>query len=226
MERLAAEEKYGSVHFLLVNLDGLEKAKAYAEAQGLEGRCPHGAGKVPGAYGVRYIPHKVLIGKGGKVLKNYNDFKWSDIDAALSVTVAPSGEDVSSDVEDEKLCGKGCGRPRFRHYATCCRRCEGSSGPHAKDCDERFAPLCENGCGRRPFKHHKTCCTHCSGAEGPHARGCDEKNGKVRPTGDAGDAAALGKLFGQELLGGGKRLSVAEALAGCQAIGILFTATW
>mmetsp|Transcript_45362 Transcript_45362/g.82865 ORF Transcript_45362/g.82865 Transcript_45362/m.82865 type:complete len:728 (+) Transcript_45362:126-2309(+) len=31
-------------------------------------------------------------------------------------------------------CKNGCGRPRFRSYATCCTRCTGSDGPHANDC--------------------------------------------------------------------------------------------
>ena len=45
-------------------------AKEYASAKNLTGACPHGAGQAPGEYGVQYIPHKVLIGKDGVVVKN------------------------------------------------------------------------------------------------------------------------------------------------------------
>lgn len=86
MEKLAADARYkGKVNFLLVNLQGVDKAAAYAKSEGLRGACPHGAGS-PGGYGVKYIPHKVLIGKDGLVLKNKDDFQWSDIDAALSAS--------------------------------------------------------------------------------------------------------------------------------------------
>eukprot|EP00927_Polykrikos_kofoidii_P040295 TRINITY_DN3447_c0_g1_i1.p1 TRINITY_DN3447_c0_g1~~TRINITY_DN3447_c0_g1_i1.p1 ORF type:complete len:701 (-),score=137.96 TRINITY_DN3447_c0_g1_i1:125-2179(-) len=46
---------------------------------------------------------------------------------------------------DDDACGKsescknGCGRPRFRHYPTCCTRCQGSGGGHSHDCDNRAA---------------------------------------------------------------------------------------
>ena len=59
-----------------------DEAKQYAEVKGLS-KCPHGAAEAPSEYGVQYIPHKVLIGKDGKIIKNYEGFQWSDIDAAL-----------------------------------------------------------------------------------------------------------------------------------------------
>lgn len=36
--------------------------------------------------------------------------------------------------ESNNLCVKGCGRPRYRQYKTCCTRCQGLDGPHADDC--------------------------------------------------------------------------------------------
>mmetsp|Transcript_62535 Transcript_62535/g.183340 ORF Transcript_62535/g.183340 Transcript_62535/m.183340 type:complete len:83 (+) Transcript_62535:241-489(+) len=82
MDKLA--EKYaGKVNFLLINMESTEKATAYAGQKGLTGACPHGAGKPPDSYGIKYIPHKTLIGKDGNIIKNYEGFKWEDIDSAL-----------------------------------------------------------------------------------------------------------------------------------------------
>ena len=81
MDRLAGEYA-GKVNFLLLNLQGTNEAKEYAESKGLS-KCPHGAAQAPSEYGVQYIPHKVLIGKDGNIIKNYEGFQWSDIDGAL-----------------------------------------------------------------------------------------------------------------------------------------------
>lgn len=82
MEELAADAKYtGKVNFLLVNCTSAAEAQKYASMKNLSA-CPHGAGD-GAAYGVRTIPHKVLIGKDGKVVKNGTGFEWSDIDAAM-----------------------------------------------------------------------------------------------------------------------------------------------
>eukprot|EP00930_Biecheleria_cincta_P070828 TRINITY_DN58429_c0_g1_i1.p1 TRINITY_DN58429_c0_g1~~TRINITY_DN58429_c0_g1_i1.p1 ORF type:complete len:325 (-),score=49.55 TRINITY_DN58429_c0_g1_i1:494-1468(-) len=86
MEELAGDTKYkGRVNFFMINCQGIDDAKKYAHANGLN-ECPHGAGPVPGSYGVRYIPHKTLIGKDGKIIKNYEGFQWSDIDDALAAS--------------------------------------------------------------------------------------------------------------------------------------------
>lgn len=82
MDRLAGEYE-GRVNFLLLNLQNTDQAKEYASAKGLTGKCPHGAAEVPGEYGVQYIPHKVLIGKDGVIVKNYEGVSWSDIDGLL-----------------------------------------------------------------------------------------------------------------------------------------------
>lgn len=84
MDKLAADDKYkDKVNFVLVNLEGVPKAEQYKTSKGLSGACPHGAGKPPGEYGIKYIPHKALIGKDGKVIKNYEGFAWTDIDGAM-----------------------------------------------------------------------------------------------------------------------------------------------
>ena len=40
------------------------------------------SGAPPEAYGVRYVPHRLLISKAGVVAKNY-DFEWEDLDEEL-----------------------------------------------------------------------------------------------------------------------------------------------
>jgi len=86
MEELAGDEKYkGKVSFLLLNLEGVEKAKEYASSKRLVGACVHGSCNTKDTkdYGINKIPHNTLIGKDGKVFKNYENFRWSDIDAVL-----------------------------------------------------------------------------------------------------------------------------------------------
>lgn len=100
MEELAGGAKYnGRVNFLMINCRGLDDAKSYAHANGLS-ECPHGTGPVPASYGVRYIPHKTLIGKDGKVIKNYESFSWSDIDEALA---ASGGYAASADHGGDRM---------------------------------------------------------------------------------------------------------------------------
>eukprot|EP00928_Gymnodinium_smaydae_P032019 TRINITY_DN2330_c0_g1_i1.p1 TRINITY_DN2330_c0_g1~~TRINITY_DN2330_c0_g1_i1.p1 ORF type:complete len:665 (+),score=158.25 TRINITY_DN2330_c0_g1_i1:47-1996(+) len=38
---------------------------------------------------------------------------------------------------DPSLCVRGCGRKRFRNFPTCCTKCQGPTGPHARDCDQK-----------------------------------------------------------------------------------------
>lgn len=81
-----------------MNCGSLDEARAFHEQLGL-GRVPHGHGPVPHEYGVRYIPHKVLIGKDGKILKNYEGFDWSDIDEAMVEEGPGPSVEVSEDDE-------------------------------------------------------------------------------------------------------------------------------
>lgn len=174
MDELAADAKYeGNVNFLLINCESVDDAKAYAASKGLSGACPHGSGN-SGRYFVRYIPHKCLIGKDGLVIKNYDGFTWGDIDDAL----AADGGGGGGGGGHSRKCRNGCGRPPFRHFPTCCTRCEDADGPHAHDCDERngVEAKCVNGCGRKRFRHFPTCCKYCKGRDGPHADSCNDRD--------------------------------------------------
>lgn len=35
-------------------------------------------------------------------------------------------------------CSQGCGRPKFGRFHTCCTRCKGPEGPHARDCFQKM----------------------------------------------------------------------------------------
>ena len=49
-------------------------AKAYKEMKCLTSeKLIHAANRPPPEYGLRYIPHKVVIGKDGKVIKNFDN---------------------------------------------------------------------------------------------------------------------------------------------------------
>lgn len=64
-------------------MSSLSDADAYATKQGLAGNAMHGTGQAPSAYGIQYIPHKVLIGKDGVVIKNFNMDLPKDLDGLL-----------------------------------------------------------------------------------------------------------------------------------------------
>mmetsp|Transcript_132840 Transcript_132840/g.331433 ORF Transcript_132840/g.331433 Transcript_132840/m.331433 type:complete len:85 (-) Transcript_132840:37-291(-) len=67
-----AKEYDGKATFLCINTRGIPDAKSYKESKGLnEPALLHGAVRPPEEYGLRYIPHKVVIDKGGKVVKNF-----------------------------------------------------------------------------------------------------------------------------------------------------------
>eukprot|EP00933_Yihiella_yeosuensis_P073948 TRINITY_DN8274_c0_g1_i1.p1 TRINITY_DN8274_c0_g1~~TRINITY_DN8274_c0_g1_i1.p1 ORF type:complete len:156 (+),score=46.36 TRINITY_DN8274_c0_g1_i1:36-470(+) len=84
MDKLANDDFYkDEVKFLLINMDGVGKATEYHTAKQLTGGAAHGGAQAPAAYGIKYIPHKTLIGKSGKVIKNFTGFQWNDVDAAM-----------------------------------------------------------------------------------------------------------------------------------------------
>jgi len=64
-------------------MSSLEDADKYTEKQGLKGHAIHGSGKPPSDYGIMYIPHKVLIDKDGKVVKNFKVDLPGDLDELL-----------------------------------------------------------------------------------------------------------------------------------------------
>jgi len=64
-------------------MQSLEDAEKFAQQKGLKGSALHGAGQPPKDYGIVYIPHKVLINKEGKVVKNFDVKLPADLDALL-----------------------------------------------------------------------------------------------------------------------------------------------
>lgn len=55
---------------MLVNMKSKDDAEQFVKTKGLGGAALHAVGNAPADYGVKYIPHKVLLDKSGVVLKN------------------------------------------------------------------------------------------------------------------------------------------------------------
>eukprot|EP00438_Fugacium_kawagutii_P011542 Skav230150 [mRNA] locus=scaffold1301:305701:316176:- [translate_table: standard] len=84
IEELAGNEKYkDKVTFMLVNLKSLEDSKKYAKERELKGNAWHGTGQPHPDYGLKYIPHKVLIDSDGKIVKNFKVNLPADLDTLL-----------------------------------------------------------------------------------------------------------------------------------------------
>mmetsp|Transcript_34695 Transcript_34695/g.80991 ORF Transcript_34695/g.80991 Transcript_34695/m.80991 type:complete len:85 (+) Transcript_34695:212-466(+) len=68
-----AETHGDNAIFLLVNVRTVADAKKYKEDKKLHsGKMVHCAARPPAEYGLKYIPHKTLIDKNGKVVKNFD----------------------------------------------------------------------------------------------------------------------------------------------------------
>lgn len=65
-------------------MTSLKDADTYAKQKGLKGAALHGTGKPPEGYGMKYIPHKVLLDAQGCVVKNFKVDLPSDLDAVLT----------------------------------------------------------------------------------------------------------------------------------------------
>lgn len=79
MEAKARSSKYaGKVNLLLVNLASADDAKKFASERGIS-VCPSLVGRPSGEYGLKYIPHKVLIDKAGCVVQNFK-VDWATVD--------------------------------------------------------------------------------------------------------------------------------------------------
>jgi len=74
-----------AVNFLLVNIEGNEtNFKTFGEKHGIPLKNHFSQKNVPSEYGIKYIPHKVLIGTDGKVVKNYDGINLpKDVPALL-----------------------------------------------------------------------------------------------------------------------------------------------
>mmetsp|Transcript_22143 Transcript_22143/g.66211 ORF Transcript_22143/g.66211 Transcript_22143/m.66211 type:complete len:86 (-) Transcript_22143:324-581(-) len=71
MDNLSTEFS-GKATFICINTRSVADAQEYKKSKGLESvDLHHGAGRPPSEYGLRYIPHKTVIGKDGKVVKNF-----------------------------------------------------------------------------------------------------------------------------------------------------------
>lgn len=56
----------------------------YEKDKGLRGNAWHGTGTPPSEYGIKYIPHKVLVDADGKVVKNFSLKLPGDLDELLA----------------------------------------------------------------------------------------------------------------------------------------------
>ena len=82
MEAAARNPKYaGKLNLLLVNLAGAEDAKKFVAQRNISA-CPSFSGRPSGEYAIKYIPHKVLIGKDGNVVQNFK-VDWATVDSLL-----------------------------------------------------------------------------------------------------------------------------------------------
>ncbi|CAE7899874.1 HCF164 [Symbiodinium microadriaticum] len=83
IEQLAGDAKYkDKVNFMLVNMGSRDDAVKYAKERNLKDAW-HGHGKPPSGYGIKYIPHKVLLDSDGKVLKNFRVDLPEDLEPLL-----------------------------------------------------------------------------------------------------------------------------------------------
>mmetsp|Transcript_35386 Transcript_35386/g.43725 ORF Transcript_35386/g.43725 Transcript_35386/m.43725 type:complete len:83 (-) Transcript_35386:227-475(-) len=71
MDKLATENE--NITFILVNLKGISDGKAYKSQKGLtSSKLIHAGARPPNEYGLKYIPHKTIIGKDGVIIKNFD----------------------------------------------------------------------------------------------------------------------------------------------------------
>lgn len=75
----ALSKEHEDVIFICVNTRSTGDAKAYKDSKGLDSdKLLQGANRPPNVYGLKYIPHKVVIGKDGKVIKNFEGVNLRD----------------------------------------------------------------------------------------------------------------------------------------------------
>lgn len=71
--------------FIMCNTRGIDDAKAYKGAKGLtSSKVFHTGNRPPADYGLKYIPHKVVIDSSGAVVKNFDDVDLTADLASLS----------------------------------------------------------------------------------------------------------------------------------------------
>lgn len=71
--------------FILCNTRGIDDAKTYKGAKGLtSSKVIHTGNRPPADYGLKYIPHKVVIDSSGGVVKNFDGVDLNADLASLS----------------------------------------------------------------------------------------------------------------------------------------------
>eukprot|EP01052_Picozoa_sp_SAG31_P014284 SAG31_NODE_882_length_11260_cov_3.357104_2_plen_93_part_00 len=71
----------GKLNILLVSLGGVEDARQFVASKKIVNLKPF-AGRPPSDYGIRYIPHKVLIDKDGVVVENFQ-VSWHTVERII-----------------------------------------------------------------------------------------------------------------------------------------------
>lgn len=67
-----------------MNLGSVEEAEGYQQGKGLSGGCPHGASSAAARlYNINFIPHKVIIGKDGMIIKNDESASLEEVEALM-----------------------------------------------------------------------------------------------------------------------------------------------
>ena len=67
------------VDVLLLNIEGVEKAKTFLKGE-LDAVTSGGIdGSVLAPFGLKYIPHQVIVDKEGKVICNYEGFDFGKV---------------------------------------------------------------------------------------------------------------------------------------------------
>jgi hypothetical protein len=73
IDQIANDDKYrDKAIFILCNTRGTADAETYKSNKGLSDAVIHAGNRPPAEYGLKYIPHKVVIDKEGKVVKNFD----------------------------------------------------------------------------------------------------------------------------------------------------------
>ncbi|CAE7243410.1 slx1 [Symbiodinium sp. CCMP2592] len=115
-----AETHGDNAVFLLVNVRTVADAKKYKEDKKLHsGKMVHCAARPPAEYGLKYIPHKTLIDKNGKVVKNFDGVNLaSDVAGCIPrVLVSPPlGDDCHSVASERRRAGLAM---RLGRYPVC-----------------------------------------------------------------------------------------------------------
>jgi len=81
MEAYAAE-KGNDANVVLLNIEGVKKAKSFRTGE--LNSVVHGGvvGGLPDEFGLAYIPHHVIVGTDGKVIVNYDGFSFDKVPSA------------------------------------------------------------------------------------------------------------------------------------------------